>query len=137
MTQEEALSGLYRWRVWRYQQAMEMGTFWVPSEERSIYRRRAGDWQRECKQLFGVDAPVFEGARWKVRDMVPELRPPLVYVRGGKDPWRGLGLEPDYPLKNGTILSYEKAFHCPDRGTETGLEVIDTILTFIEKEKSI
>ena len=131
VTNAEAESGRYRWRVWRYQQAMEVGTFWAPAAGKSIYRRTAEDWRKECSLLFGVESPVLGGARWEVRSMIPRLTRPLVYVRGGRDPWRGVGLEPDYPLKNGRLLSYEDAFHCPDRAASAGLETIESILSFI------
>jgi len=135
LSSAEAGSGRYNWRGWRYQQATETGTFWAPSGGESVYRRTADDWNRECTLLFDVEAPVFKGPTWNVRAMVPRLKIPLVYVRGGRDPWRDIGLEPGYPLKNGKVLSYDNGFHCPDRDTSAGLEVIDTLFTLINESR--
>ena len=128
----EACTCRYGWRVWRYQQAFELGTFWAPSEQRSIYRRNAAEWKAECRKLFGQDAPVFDaGVTWDVRDMVPKLNVPMIYVRGGRDPWRRVGLEEAYPLKNGTVVTIQNGFHCPDSYPDTGPAIMETLLSYM------
>lgn len=132
LSNAQALSCAYSWRVWRYQQAFECGTYWAPSEKRSIYRRSEADWNEESRLLFGRDAAIFEHADWNVRKLVDELTIPLVYVRGEKDPWRRVGLEKDTVLKNGKMISFDEGFHCPDRSPGSGVNVIETMLGFIK-----
>lgn len=136
LSNDEALSCDYGWHVWRYQQAFGLGTFWAPSEARSIYRRSTDDWQNECCALFGKRAPVFdEGTDWNVRDLVPKLRMPLIYVRGGRDPWRRVGLSDDYPLENGKVITIPDGFHCPDTYPDTGPAIIQELLTYLKEER--
>jgi len=132
LSNEQALSCAYSWRVWRYQQAFECGTYWAPSAQRSIYRRTEADWNEESRLLFGRDATIFEHADWKVRPWVDELKIPLVYVRGEKDPWRRVGLEKEYAIKNGRMMVFDDGFHCPDRSPNNGLKVIEAMLSYVE-----
>jgi hypothetical protein len=46
--------------------------------------------------------------------MLDKLTVPLVYVGGGMDPWLGLGLAKDYPIKNGKYFYVPEGQHCPD-----------------------
>ncbi len=131
LSNAQAQTGDYAWRVWRYQQSVECGTFWAPAAQPSIYRRGKSEWNQECRMLFGTNAPIFERADWKVRRMVNELKPPLVYVRGEKDPWRRVGLEPEFAFKNGQMLKFANAFHCPDRSPEYGNKVISALLGYL------
>jgi len=132
LSNDAARSCGYGWRVWRYQQAFGLGTFWAPSESRSIYRRSPDDWRSECRALFGERATVFDtGTNWNVREMVPELNVSLIYVRGGKDPWRRVGLPDDRSLKNGTVVTMPGGFHCPDNYPDTGPAVMNVLLAYL------
>jgi pimeloyl-ACP methyl ester carboxylesterase len=133
LSNEQALTCAYGWRVWRYQQAFECGTYWAPSGPRSIYRRSAADWEEESRLLFGREATVFEHADWKVRELVDKLKIPLVYVRGEKDPWRRVGLEKEYAMKNGRMMSFDRGFHCPDRSPADGIQVIEAMLKYVDE----
>ncbi|MCL1896208.1 MAG: alpha/beta fold hydrolase [Clostridiales bacterium] len=127
----------WSWRVWRYQQAFQTGTFWAPSEERSIYRRSEADWLDECQRLFGREATVFgSGTGWDVRAMAGELSVPMVYVRGDKDPWREVGLEEDFPLKKGTIMNIAGGFHGPERYPDTGPSVFAEAMKYLEEGRA-
>lgn len=135
LTQEQMKKRRFAWRVWRYQQAFMTGTYWAPSAPRSIYRRSEAHWIRESELLFGKRATVFEkGTGWNVRDMVPELKIPMVYVRGGRDPWRRVGLEPDYPLQNGVILNIEDGYHGPERYPDVGPMVMAEALKYLKED---
>jgi pimeloyl-ACP methyl ester carboxylesterase len=131
LSNAQAQTGHYSWRIWRYQQACECGTYWAPAGQPSLYRRSKADWNQECRLLFGLNAPIFERADWKVRRMVNELKPPLIYVRGEKDPWRRVGLEPEFALNHGQMISFPGGFHCPDRTPEYGMKVIQALLSFL------
>ncbi len=111
---------------------MENGTHWVPSAQHSIYRRSEADWKEESRILFGREATVFEHVDWNVRPLIDALKIPLVYVRGGKDPWRRVGLESEYAFKNGRMMTFDQGFHCPDRFPADGKKVIAAVMSFIE-----
>ena len=67
MSNSQAETCRWSWRVWRFQQAFQIGTFWAPSSDRSIYRRSIQDWREECRRLFGREASVFDsGTGWNV-----------------------------------------------------------------------
>lgn len=131
LTRAEAETCRYSWRVWRYQQAFATGTFWAPAFPRSIYRRSEADWAEECRRLFGRAPSVFSaGIHWNVYDMAMQLKIPLIYVRGGRDPWRRVGLEPDAPLGRGAVLDIPDGFHGPDRYPGMGLSVFEQALSY-------
>jgi len=66
--------------------------------------------------------------------MIKDLKVPLVYVCGGKDPWRGLCLESDYNIKNGKYFFYPEGRHCPEKDKlRRGREVIECVLNFAQK----
>ena len=84
LTHEEALTGIYSWRVWRYQQFFETGVFW--QSYNGVYQRTQDDLIEECKILFGKEPPLISKDIWNPRSMVDNLKVPLIYVNGGKDP---------------------------------------------------
>lgn len=132
LTAEQARTGNYAWRVWRYQQAFHTGTFWAPSSSRSIYRRSQEDWAKETELVFGKKGTVFvSGTDWDVRKMVNELKIPLIYVRGGRDPWRNVGLEKDFPIANGKIITIEDGYHGPERYSDTGPAIFEEALKYL------
>lgn len=134
LPREAALTGKYDWRVWRYQQATETGTFWESSYPEGIFRTGYEDWIRECELLFGERPPLLKRERWRVDRMVEQLEVPLVYVCGGKDPWKFVCLPQTYTIKNGAYLYFENAFHCPDRELPgahekgNGLKIIEEVV---------
>jgi len=136
MTWDEANSGEYTWRVWRYQQATETGVFWITSESDgpTIYPRTEEDFVAECEGALGFYPPYVNAAPWSPRDMVRELKVPMVYVIGGKDPWKGICLESDFPINEGTIFTYDDKKHCPERrNAELGAEVLTQLMSFARK----
>lgn len=136
VSHDEVVSGKYDWRVWRWQQFSKTGTFWAPSGKRSIYRRSEEDWKAECHLLFGTEADVFDNPPWDVRAMLADLKVPLVYVRGGRDPWRRIGIEngTEFPF-GGEIVSFDDCYHCPDRdpGTGNGEKVMGIIMKYLDR----
>jgi pimeloyl-ACP methyl ester carboxylesterase len=135
---KEAYAGKYNWRVWRYQQAIETGVFWVSSENGGIYTRTADDFIEECRAIFGEAPPTATKPTWSPREMVSGLKVPLVYVCGGRDPWKGLCLEEDYDIKSGKYFYFPELKHCPDRrDRKLGKMVMDEMLKFATKGKLV
>jgi pimeloyl-ACP methyl ester carboxylesterase len=125
LSRQEALTGRYSWRVWRYQQCYETGVFWKSSHPGGLYRNTTEDWVKECRLLFGQEPRTLKEYEWRVRDMADQLKVPLVYVNGGKDPWKYACLPRDYEIADGAYLYFEEGFHCPDRDVpEIGRRVI-------------
>lgn len=130
LTRTEAISGKYSWRVWRYEQFNETGVLWAPSRQ-GLYQNSADDWAKECKLLFRENPPLLRKNKWNVKDMVDKLQIPLVYVNGGKDPWKSVCLPKNYIIKNGSYIYLEDSFHIPDQDGANGIRVINEIMKFI------
>ncbi len=128
LTREQALTGDYNWRVWRYQQCHETGVFEVSADKDGIFRQTAEDYVAECRAGF----PGYKNGdftQWKPAAKIDWLRVPLVYVRGGNDPWVELGLPGDYHLKKGTFINVPEGYHCPDKhDPELGKRVLELLL---------
>ncbi len=133
LSRTEALSCKYGWRVWRYQQFTQTGTLWSSTQPNGLYRNSNNDWIKECKLLFGEEPPLLKKDEWNVKDMVDKLKIPLIYVSGGKDPWKNVCLPKDYKLKNGRYFYFKDSFHCPDREEVNGVKVINEVLKYINK----
>jgi pimeloyl-ACP methyl ester carboxylesterase len=134
LSREEAATGRYAWRVYMYQQCREFFDFWMSKEERGLYTRSVEDYCEECETMFGEDLLANAETQWMIRDMVPELSVPMVYVNGGLDPWGHLCLEPDYPLENGVYLYYPDKKHCPDnKDAAIGSQVLSVMLEILEE----
>ena len=134
LSRDEAATGRYSWRVYMYQQCTEFFDFWMSKEEGGLYTRSVEDYCEECETMFGEDLLENSRDQWMVRDMVPELMVPMVYVNGGLDPWGDLCLEPDYPLENGVYLYYPDKKHCPDnKDAEIGAHVLSVMLGLLEE----
>ncbi|MBN2334368.1 alpha/beta hydrolase [Candidatus Bathyarchaeota archaeon] len=133
LTREEAKTGIYSWRVWRYQQFCEAGVFWISADEsESVYQRTLEELTQECMLLFKQKPPILDKTEWNPREMVPSLQVPLVYVNGGLDPWRGVCLEPDYPIQNGKYVYFPDSKHCSDKeNKKNGQIVMNTVLAYI------
>jgi pimeloyl-ACP methyl ester carboxylesterase len=135
LTREEALTGAYGWRVWRYQQCAQTGVFEVSAETGGLMTRTASDYVDECRALFGEDPPAATAPPWSPRASVDRLAPPLVYVNGGMDPWAGLGLEPGYPRTRGRYFHRPNGQHCPERDEpELASEVLAEMLRYARTE---
>ncbi len=138
LSPEESASGAFDWRVWRYQQFTSTGTLWAPDSERSIYRNTADDWNRECEELFGFEAPIFGRPSWDVRSLASKVKAPMVITHGAKDPWRRLGLGEDFVFPcGGERIVFKDSFHSPetDEGSGNGIRVMDLILKYAGKER--
>jgi pimeloyl-ACP methyl ester carboxylesterase len=131
LSREEALTGKYTWRVWRYQQCTETGVFEISEKPNGIFTRTYEDFIEECVALFGEEPRVAKGPEWSPRSLLNKLKVPLVYVCGGMDPWKGLCLEPDYVIKNGKYFYYPEGRHCPEKDKRRrGKQVIECLLKF-------
>ena len=134
LTREEALSGKYTWRVWRYQQSTETGVFEISEKPNGVFTRTYKDFIEEGKALFGEDPPAANNPEWSPRAMLKNLKVPLVYVCGGMDPWKGLCLEPNYKVENGRYFYYSEGRHCPEKDKfRRGREVMECLLNFARK----
>jgi pimeloyl-ACP methyl ester carboxylesterase len=114
LTHDEAMTGNFRWRVWRYQQCTEVGIFEVSSQPGGVFTRSRDDFIAESKALFGEEPKSAVNPAWSPRAMLDKLTVPLVYVGGGMDPWMGLGISRDYVIKNGKYFYRPEDQHCPD-----------------------
>lgn len=137
LSREEAVTGRWGWRLWRRQQCDETGVFEVSAGSPGIFTRTRADFIRECGSLFGGFPGTARGKEWSPRSFLKELRVPLVYVGGGMDPWMGLCLEPDYPLKKGRYFYRPEARHCPDHNDDPELakEVLAEMLAWARAGK--
>lgn len=131
LTHEEAMTGDYGWRVWRYQQCVETGVFEVSADKNGVFNRSEADFIAESKALFNTPPPALENKAWSPRSMLPTLKASLIYVCGGMDPWQGLGLEKDYKISNGKYFYIADGQHCPDRDdVKLGKLVLDEMVKF-------
>jgi pimeloyl-ACP methyl ester carboxylesterase len=131
LSREDALTGKYTWRVWRYQQHTETGVFEISEKPNGVFTRTYIDFIEEGKALFGEEPPAAKNPEWSPRSMLKDLKVPLVYVCGGMDPWKGLCLEPNYNIGNGKYFYYSEGRHCPEKDKlRRGREVIDCLLNF-------
>ncbi len=136
LTHDEAMTGDYGWRVWRYQQCAETGIFELSAQPGGVFTRGKDDFYAESKALFGEIPQSAVNPAWSPRAMLSKLSVPMVYVGGGMDPWMGLGLTPDYDLKNGKYFYVPDGQHCPDRSDlQLGRQVIAQMLKFARGEK--
>ncbi len=131
LTHDEAVSGDYGWRVWRYQQCVETGIFEVSAQPGGVFTRGKDDFIAESRALFGADPKSATAAAWSPRAMLEKLPVPMIYVGGGMDPWLGLGLAKDYVIKNGKYFYVPDGQHCPDLDdVALGRQVIAEMLKY-------
>jgi pimeloyl-ACP methyl ester carboxylesterase len=138
LTRDEALAGVWGWRLWRYQQCTETGVFEVSVESPGIFTRTRPDFIAECSALFG-EAPAAREPEWSPRAMVRDLKIPLVYVAGGMDPWMGLCLEEKNAPVKGRYFYVPGGRHCPDHGDDPALskEVLAEMLKWARERSAI
>ncbi|MCX6002036.1 MAG: alpha/beta fold hydrolase [Chloroflexi bacterium] len=131
LTHDEAVTGKYGWRVWRYQQCAETGIFEVSAQPGGVFTRSKDDFMAESRALFGSDPKSATAAAWSPRAMLDTLKVPMIYVGGGMDPWLGLGLAKDYVIKSGRYFYVPDGQHCPDRDDVTlGKQVLAEMLKY-------
>ena len=136
LTHDEAWSGEYGWRVWRYQQCAETGIFEVSAQPGGVFTRSKDDFIAESRALFGSDPKSATSVAWSPRAMLDTLKVPMIYVGGGMDPWLGLGLAKDYVIKNGRYFYVPDGQHCPDRDDVTlGKQVLAEMLSYARPVK--
>jgi len=131
LSRDEAITGKYGWRVWRYQQCDETGIFELSADSDGVFNRSRDDFFAESRALFGKDPESAVKPAWSPRSRLADLNVPLVYVCGGMDPWQGLGLEKDYKIAQGYYFYIPDGRHCPDRdNVELGKQVLAKMLEY-------
>lgn len=111
ITADMAKTGSYNWYTWKYQQCTEVGTFFVGD----IFPYAVDDHVKDCMATFGEEPEYLTSGKWDVADMLSRVRDPIIIVSGGKDPWLGVGVEPDHTYKNIDYQFFPEGRHCPDR----------------------
>ncbi len=131
LTREESATGIHGWRVWRFQQCLETGVYFSSDGDDALFTRTPDEIRAEAKALFGMEPPYGENPTWSPREMLGDLKVPMVFVAGGQDPWFALCIQPDYEIKNGRYFFRPAAKHCPDRDDPTlAREVLDEMLKY-------
>jgi pimeloyl-ACP methyl ester carboxylesterase len=131
LSRDEAITGKYGWRVWRYQQCSETGIFEVSAGPDGVFNRSKDDFYAESKALFGKDPESAVKPAWSPRSMLTGLKVPLIYVCGGMDPWQGLGLEKEYQIAQGHYFYIPNARHCPDlSNVDVAKQVLSEMLKY-------
>ena len=129
LTRDEAVTGDFGWRVWRYQQCAETGIFEVSVQTGGVFNRERDDFFAESKALFGVDPKSATNPEWSPRSMLDKITIPLIYVGGGMDPWMGLGLAKDHNIRSGKYFYVPEGRHCPDLDdARLGKQVLDEMV---------
>jgi len=130
---DEVRSGKWDWRIWRYTQCVEAGTFFAPAQDESVFTRSYDEWVSECKALFGVEPQTAKGIVWPLRSNLINLKIPLVYVAGGKDPWKDLGIKSQTEIPIGKYFYAKNEFHTPDRlNPALATKVLEKMLQYIK-----
>ncbi|MHA1674493.1 MAG: S28 family serine protease, partial [Promethearchaeota archaeon] len=133
ISSEEVKSGKYSWRVWRYQQFYETGVFWQSVGHKGVYQRTVEELTEECKILFGEAPPLLDKPAWNPLAMVQNLKIPLIFVCGGKDPWKGVCLTPLDKIPMGKYFYFAQSKHCPDiLDPNLGSLVMEDILDYLD-----
>ncbi|MBD3255543.1 MAG: hypothetical protein GF383_10640 [Candidatus Lokiarchaeota archaeon] len=134
LTREEALTHKYSWRTWRFQQYNETGVFEISEKPNGIFPRKYSNFIEEGIAQFGEKPKSAINAEWSPRKMINQLKIPLIYVNGGKDPWNGLCLEKGQEIKNGRYFYFSEGYHCPEKSKlRRGKNVMETLIKFLEK----
>jgi pimeloyl-ACP methyl ester carboxylesterase len=134
LSRDEAATGKYGWRVWRYQQCIETGVFQASESDKGLFVSAAAEIDAECRALFDMEPPYDGKPLWSPREMLDRLTVPMIYVAGGKDPWFALGIERDYRISNGRYFYLPDAQHCPDRHDAVlARQVLDEMLKYAKK----
>ena len=138
LTYDEAMTGYYSWRVWRYQQCAETGIFEVSADNNGVFNRAEADFVAESQALFNTPPASRENKAWSPRSMLSSLEVPLVYVCGGMDPWQGLGIQKNDNISNGRYFYVADGQHCPDLDdVKLGRKVLDQMVFYAKRPTSI
>jgi len=131
LSREEALTGNFSLRTWRYQQCTETGHFFNSVNINGIFPSRSFQGvSKECESLFGKKIVVSSNTQWSPRSMLNKLTIPIIYVNGVKDPTDGM-LEQNYQIQNGQYINISDGRHCPDlSNSKVGEKVLATLLTY-------
>jgi pimeloyl-ACP methyl ester carboxylesterase len=136
LTHDEAMTGYYSWRVWRYQQCAETGIFEISAGKDGVFNRSQQDFINESRAIFNEAPASAANSAWSPRTMLSSLKVPLVYVGGGMDPWMGLGLDKDYAITKGKYFYVADGQHCPDLDdVKLGRQVLDEMLKYAVSSK--
>lgn len=131
LSRKEAATGKYGWRVWRYQQCTELGTFYFSPGEDGLFYRSKEDFCQECQAIFDENPPYLDAPEWSQRAMLETLKVPMIYVSGAQDPWYAVGLASDYHIENGKYFFAPEGRHCPERSDpELSREVLAEMLKY-------
>ena len=130
LTHEEAMTGKFNWYTWKYQQCQKTGTHWISENPNGIFRRSKADISAECRSMFGQDPQAATNPPWSPRAMLKDISVPMVFVVGGKDPWKFLCLEKQPKTETLSYFYEPDGFHCPDRddpilGTKVLVEMLN------------
>lgn len=129
LNRTEALTGKHNWYTWKYQQCHETGVFHISKDRDGIFSKSEDDIIGECKAMFGEDPPAAPDPSWNPRAMIEKIKIPQVYVVGGMDPWKKIGLEPENKEMADSYIFVPDGFHCPDReDSELGKKVLSKML---------
>lgn len=130
LSPEDARTGKFNWYTWKYQQCMEVGTFFVGG----IFPYMEEDHIKDCEATFGETPKYVDGKKWDVESMLSHVQDPIIIVSGGKDPWLRTGVMPDHNYKNIDYQFFPNGLHCPDRyEAEAGLKVFKTVRAHLER----
>lgn len=123
---EAVRQGNYNWYTWKYQQCMQIGTFFTGG----IFPQTRSDHIADCRATFG-EAPSYATAKpWPVARMLGKLTIPAVVVSGGRDPWMRIGVKPNHRYRNIEYVYFANGLHCPDvYGTDAGRAVFEKART--------
>jgi len=133
LTREEAISGKAYGRYWGYQQCFEMGTFVIGTDTAKIFIQSEQDIGNWCESMYGIRPTFTKRHDWT--EDAAQLSVPLLYIAGGKDPWRTLGLQSTSRFATGgKYIFVETGFHGPDRDNEKlATEVMQAAFELLQK----
>ena len=103
-------------------------------ERAIIYWGSKQDILNECRIMFGEHPPAAFNPQWNPREFVRSLKVPVVYVNGGRDPWKALCLDNESTIPKEDYFLAPEGYHCPDKyNPDLGKKVLDRMLHHIGK----
>jgi len=128
---EEARTGAYNWYTWKYQQCMEVGTFFVGG----LFPYSIQDHIDDCVATFGIKPAYLNSKPWAISEKLAQITDPIVIVSAGRDPWVRVGVQPGHKFTNIDFMYYPDGLHCPDRyEPEAGRDVFERLRTHLNKQ---
>ena len=132
LNREEAITGKYNWYTWKYQQAKETGTFFISDEPTGLYCKTRAETIEECRLMFGEDPPAAVNPPWNIREKLENLKVPVIFANGGKDPWYAICQKKADWIREEDYFFIEDAYHCPDKfDPELGKRVFSRMLSLV------